>query len=668
MNGMSNVQGDPMVPFGLIPAPDHMNMSNPNDSRSSSMNRLEDNNSQDRRSVPAPVHQQHYNGSVAHSMAQNINPQLANYSMPTGQNGGMPMFNGPNSMGQSDWSQMFQQGGAQNTYVNHTSFPPNNGQTQTALKAGNNGNPPRPNGTPARSLFFANWGAPDAKQTYQRLSNAITNFFYPPDVIISDQSASMNLYFSADNIKDFLEKFTHFHRHFAILHIPTFDILNAYTGLLASMCCIGACYSDRVSADHVRDMMDFLKVALERDSRMLASLNDGSHREVTGRTKEDMEELQALILLHTLLNWNGTPQQRDGSRQVFSDIANLAHKTGLLRVSQEASLYSLLHQPNFVSSTFNPSSFDWVSWVEQEKRVRVMHMVFMMDAAMGLYFNARPHFDVFEVQLPLPADDAAWDAPDPTSCAEALGLYGSRAAKVRNPDGTQRAKQPELHLTVRALLSSYHIQSGSTNLVSKFIIIHALLAIIRRAQIEGSSAINSGSATPLSQNDWVLSTGQDTDGSNNVSASNSGRATPVEGVISPQTLKILRTALDKFKQNWDIDMVNQFPPSSTSPRRHGFSKDGIHFYWLANYMLQNNRPGDLSMTGDNRFMRVINLLKSVKTWVVSDGAARGEEYGSVNDIDKDFGVTDLTLTLAKLFKPLPVNAQSPTVSIKREIP
>jgi hypothetical protein len=116
MGNMPPVSADGMVPFGLIPAPDGMN-SIANDqnqiSRSSSINRIDDAN-RDRRSMTGSVmggstrpgsYEQSYNGDVSN----NINPQLANYSMPPAQNG-MPMFGGQNATQQSnlDWAQMFQ--------------------------------------------------------------------------------------------------------------------------------------------------------------------------------------------------------------------------------------------------------------------------------------------------------------------------------------------------------------------------------------------------------------------------------------------------------------------------------------------------------------------------------------------------------------------------------
>ena len=141
VNGMGNMTADGIVhPFGLIPASDGLsNIANDQAqlSRSSSINRLDD-ASRDRRGMPGSVmgastarggsFEQAYNGGdVTSGMNANLNPQLGNYSMPQSQNG-MQMFGGS---GSTDWSQMFQ-AGAQTTYGLNT-FPPNVGQTQTAI-------------------------------------------------------------------------------------------------------------------------------------------------------------------------------------------------------------------------------------------------------------------------------------------------------------------------------------------------------------------------------------------------------------------------------------------------------------------------------------------------------------------------------------------------------
>lgn len=672
MNGMSQMQGDGSIgPFGMVQMNDGMgNLANDQNqlSRSSSMSRMDDQQNRDRRSMTGGGSV--YGNDVQNSMASNINPQLANYSMPQGQNG-MPMFGGANQNQQmpTEWP-LFP--GAQDSYVN--SFPPPNqlGQAQqpVAMKPEpSNGDTERtsPSDQTDRSLFFSNWDSPSTTvhDPYQHLSTQILHFLCPPGT--STQTASLNAYLSPANTKDFLEKYTHFHVHFSFLHIPTFRIMDAYTGLLASMCCIGACYSDRLSPDQVRDMTNFLKVALERDTDLVSGGINADSKSAAAIDKVQLEKLQAITLLIILLTWNGTPAQREDGGRLFPHVAEAARQLGLVRVSSNPYLRSVLHQPDFSLQNVRPEyDFDWVTWVEQERRIRLMHMIYLTDVAWGLYFNATPQFDSLELHLPLPADDAAWEAHTPTECAEALHLYGSDAAKIRNPDGSQRSKQPELDLALRALFhESYQIHPGSTNLYGKFILIHGLLAQIRRAHDEGNLASFNGFSTPLSHNDWVFKPGSEPPSAAG-SANNSGRATPVSGLgqgISPQAYKGICTALDKFKSNWDMDMAIQFPPSVQNHRRYGFSRDGIHYFWLAKYIVKNTRPDDLHLPGDHRFMQVIQLIKSVKAWVMSDGAQRGEELGSMGQIDNDFGSHDLTLNMPSLFKPLPEVVDSPGMAV-----
>lgn len=682
MNGMGNMpSADGMVPFGLIPAQNGMENVRNDQSQLSRASSINQDGNRDGRSIAGSVmggstrpgsYEQQYNGDVSN----NINPQLANYSMPAAQNG-MPMFGGANAAPQSnmDWAQMFQ-AGAHNPYG--SSFLPNVGQTQTVMvKQDPNSDPARAGALPgtdsASSTLFPDWGVPPSSQhPYQQLSTHIVNFFVPQGTNINipnNPTTALSIFFQPDNIKDFLEKYTHFHVHFGILHIPTFRIMNAYVGLLAGMCCIGACYSDRVPSANVRVMIDYLRPALESSSRMFSSLSENMQSDPRhepqffGHKSQDLEELQAIVLCHVVSTWHGSPMQREKARRTFPMIARLARKAGLLRVPRDPSLYSILHQPNFSIANFNPANFDWASWIEQEKRIRVMYAIFLCDASLGLYFNTGPEFDALELQLPLPSDDAAWDAPSAATCGEALGLYGPRLAEQRNPDGTRKCKQPEIHLVLKALLhNSYQIQPGTTNLYGKFILIHALLAMLRRVQLDGSAALSNRSNTPLPQNDWMIPG----------SANNSGRATPVSAnsqLLDGPTMKTFMTALEKFKSNWDMDMASQHPPTANvNPRRYGFSRDGIHFYWLATYLLKDTTSGDLHMAPDQRFGKVIHILKSVRDWVISDAAQRGEEMGSVGEIDRDFGTGDLTLDMVQLFRPMHKVVESTEgVTVKTEM-
>ncbi|KAK3292303.1 fungal-specific transcription factor domain-containing protein [Chaetomium fimeti] len=680
INGMGNMSADGMVhPFGIIPTSDGMsNVANDQSqlSRSSSINRIADDANRDRRSMtasvmgastrPASFEQPYNGGEVANNMTANINPSLANYSMPQNQNG-MPMFGGSNS---TDWSQMFQ-AGAHSTYVN--TIPPNTGQgqMQTVTKPEPSHGSVRAAGIPGDhstdSSLFPSWGVPSSyPNTYHQLSSKILNFLQSsPAGANTATSSFLDFYFHSDNVRNFLENYTNFHAHISILHIPTFRAMETHVGLLAAMCCVGACYSDRIPANNIREVMDLLKAALEGSSRMFASLLQAGQPEAGyewtsfGNNKTDLEELQAIMLTQNLFTWHGTPVQRDKARRTFPLIASSARKAGLLRLATDGAMYSMVHQADFSLSNFPVSQFSWHAWVEQEKRIRTMYMIFLYDVALGLYFNTGPEFDPFEIRLPLPADDAAWDANDINECAQALGLQGPDAAKMRNPDGARRSNQPEARLVLKALLdTNYRIQPESTNLFGKFILIHALLAIMRRAQLEGGSAILNRSSTPVPAQSWFVGARS--------SPASSGRATPVDlgaNLLDAPTVKVLMTALDKFKNNWDHDMAAQFPPSpAVNPRRYGFTRDGIHFYWLATYLLKSTRTTDLQMAPDQRFAYVIHLLKSVKQWVLTDGASRGEELGSVGDIDASYGAKDVTLDMTQLFRPLSTVRKSPGFS------
>lgn len=542
--------------------------------------------------------------------------------------------------------------------------------TQTAIKQEPNAGPERavgiPGGSPSDSTLLPSWGVPSAfPNTYQQLSAKLVNFLQPLGGPASPTTDSLlTLVFQPDNVREFLANYTHFHTHFSILHIPTFRVMDAHPALLAGMCTIGACYSERVTPASVRRVIGLFDAALEASSRIYnAVLQDPRSTKYEyqsfGNDKADTEELQAIMLDQVLLTWHNPPPQRLRARSVFPRIASFVRKIGLLHVSHNPTLFSPIHQPDFSSQTFDASSFDWSSWVEQEKRIRIMYFVFLSDVCLGLYFNTGPEFDVFEVHLPLPSDDAAWDASSASECAEALGLHGPQLAKIRNPDGTQRCNQPELDLVLRALLdSSYQMQPGATNLYGKFILIHAILGMMRRVQLNGSAVLSTRSHTPLPQNTWFVGAQGGGDFANM-----NGRATPIlvdAGLIDRPTVKMFATALEKFKANWDHDMASQFPPTMpVHPRRYGFSRDGIHFYWLANYILKNTRAADLQMPPDQRFVHVMHMLKSVKNWVLSDSASRGEELGSVGEIEAGYAVDSLTLDMTELFRPSSRTANSP---------
>lgn len=679
-------------------------------------------NSQLAFNMPSGQSGQSYNqnhGFTAYSNGTNMQPNPTDHvsSLQNGQPGMQNSFLG-SSVGQAqglDWSQMFPSGAADNfmgpynpnmanaqvkqepqqqqSYNgNMAAASPMNPKQERSMNSANGalftgiypGNP----GVLNQGADFAMWnlGSVSTSDVFQQLSTQLYNFCFPANSGVSSLAQEMQKNLSADNIKHFLELFANFQGHFPVIHTPTFRITEAWEGLLLGMICIGAVYSERLSSSQVREMVELAKVTIERNSALFALVS----REQSGETpvgseiragRLELEQIQSLFMISVLCMWHGTPVQREKGRQQFPLLVTLAKRAGLTQPST-TSPFSVLHQPNVQAESFSAANFDWNSWAEQEERSRILYGIYLVDTAMVIYFNMAPKFDILEVRLPLPADDAAWDARNPMQCADALGLNGSTAARTINPEGSRRPKQPELHTALKALMnSSYDLQPGTTNLYSKFILVHALHVQLwsaqkQLAQENGQASLQSmgfpGSrdSTPLAQNDWITRN-VDSTGSGVQSANTSGRATPVESAApSPMVQQLLKTtsnAFDKWKKAWDEDIAIQYPPSSTSYRRFGFCRDGIHFYWLAKYMLKNYRPSDWQMAPDQRFTHVMHLLKSVKAWVVSDSAQRGEELGSVNDISKDYGVGDLTLDMAQLFAPINKQTDSPVQGVQTNI-
>ena len=599
-----------------------------------------------------------------------------------------------------EWPAMFQPG-AQDAYINQM-FSSNMVDQQQAVKSepGLMSNPfANPNDDHQEGMLNGVYGTAPSSATdggfesspawnldlqntdpLQNKTDRVISFCFPQgrDFSPAEQAETRSLKqcLTAENVKHFAELFLNFQGHWPILHMPTFNFLEAYDGLIVAMVCIGAVYSDRMSVQQVQALMRRAKVAVERNSHVFDDDGGERYRAVSGNL--NVEELQASIMLQLSSTWHGDPTQRKAARQEFGKFANLARRSGLMRPAEPGNpAYSSLHQVNQTPDHLPVVDWDWTAWVEQEKRSRLMYIMFLLDAALVIYFNCRPQFDPLEIRLPLPSDDAAWDAATAVDCADALGIHGP-AAQSKNITGSRRRKQPEMHQAMRALLHpTYDFQRRTTNVYSKFILIHGLQVQIwnvQRQLLQGNGMFGlhemgypgSGTSTPISQNDWIATDGS----SGHTSTSNSGQATPTDssGAQSPgthQLLKVTTHALQKWKKTWDEDMALQYPPVPSAYRRFGFCRDGVHFYWLARAFLRNNRASDWQAAPDSRFMQVISLLKKVRHWVASDNAHRGEEIGSVGDIDESYGVEDLTLDMKLLFKPINQQFDSPLSGIQR---
>lgn len=547
------------------------------------------------------------------------------------------VMGGAHHMG-DEWNQMFPAGGNE-SYMNPMfagyDQSQNDGKKEyEAHEGGSNGyyipsTSLGADGTLGSPLWNLNSVSDDS---FQIKANRLIDFCLPGGIQVSLQEQQNNLSIrsclTVDAINHFLDLFSTYQGRFPWLHLPTFNFTEAYDGLILVIICSGAVYSDRISQNLVRLLLLRVKYGIERTSKLL---NNTSTLPLT-MTSTDYEELLSIHMLYSLFVWHGFPEDRANAQGEIGRVHQLTRQFGMLTTTgpEDTSSYSYLH--NLApGERADPGRWNWLTWVEQEKRSRLMFSIFLVDAGMCIFFNARPNYSPSEIKLPLPCDDAAWEASNSEMCAQALGLCGPSLQSKLNITGSLRLKQLEMHHAMSALHSTVMaIQPRTTNVYAKYILIHALHVQIW--QIQRQRFGKGPAVSPVS----------------NFSSSQS------EDQVNLM-INSTETALSRWKQCWDQDLMLQYPPYNRidqSSHRIGFCRDGIQFYWLALASLPPNRAHDCMLPPHDRFKLVLSGLKKAREWSRTDHAQPYEELGSVACIDDSYVRETLESDMRKLFRPI----------------
>lgn len=476
---------------------------------------------------------------------------------------------------------------------------------------------------------------------------------------------------TAKNIKRYLQLFRdNWNEHWPTIHMPTFSTLDANNGLLLSMMCVGAIYSNEMGLEMERWLMVLIRQAVMRSFRTPQfAMGQSVEQSSFEYSSSTLEEIEALMLLQSMFIWHGNADHRQQAREDYKLLVAIARKcrlTGPVPYGQKG--YSMLHQSHQNQANIDLTKWDWQPWTQQEERSRVMLQIFLIDCALAMFFNQPPQILPNEIHIQLPCDDAAWDAVDAHSCMNALGMNGDDAQNLCNVSGSKRMSQPEFHLCIQLLFQSQsEFAPRTTNIYSKFLLIHALHAAIWNLQNQSLSApglggFGSGSlpSTPLSQHDWVSSAG-----SYNASNPSSGRASPTQAFpqANPQQVTAIKFALEKWKRAWESDIDLQYPPVGSPsamsgqhvPRRLGFCRDAVHYYWLAKQFLSSPRTFNWQAYSeqDQRMGFVMGVLKQIAAFVAKEGYRLGKELGSVAEIRPEYAVDMSKLNMRDLFVNLP---------------
>ena len=454
------------------------------------------------------------------------------------------------------------------------------------------------------------WTLPDSllSKTERLISFCQLDGSDDPDALV------LRRFLAPENVEEFYGHYLDFHAHWPFLNMASFDVARTYDGLVLAMICVGAVYSEHASIHEARAGLKYTKRILKTSEAFRLSQSPTvDMSQIQSREYKIAEQLQALALIDGVAPWHGDEELRNDAINCCGQYVHLARSIGLFAPSGPGSQsYSILHQPQ---STVHVSveDWDWAAWLRQERQIRLVMHLFVLDAALMIYFNKPASFDPTEVHLPLPADDAAYDAPTADGCAVALGLYGDVTSTETNVSGTRMRKQPDLDAVLHALHSTdpAELPPRSTNAFSKFILSHALLVQIhnvRRRIFLGASL--------------------DTD-------------------AALAYLRKIAAALIKWRKAWQRDLPIQYPP--TAPARSGFGRDAEPFFFIAKLLLHSSRADLLETAPSVRCQNVMQMLKGAKAWLAK--SAQGVGQGDV--VDANFGMDDLTWDMKLLFVPLP---------------
>lgn len=462
-------------------------------------------------------------------------------------------------------------------------------------------------------------------------------------------------YFSPENVRKFQKEFsTHFLAHFPLLHLPTFDVSTAADSLIMAIVCMGAVYTPGCEVGKVRSLMDRCLSYIERRETELLESSD-SNAPIEGYLSEMapsmIQEILASSLFHILMTWHGNNRQRDRARRTFSRVVELARIAKLFNpLGASSPGYSPLHQ---LTQT-DAAGWDWHSWVGQELRVRLMFAIHLLDCAFVIYFSTKPTLALLEVNLPLPANDEAWEAATAEECAFALGI---QPIPNRTPPPNCKSKQIGFREAIQQLLGAgQDFAPGSTNAYGKFILIHALHANIwiqqdRHYRLGTFAAAQNRPLFFRAPTDWRPA------GSHAPISNLPGvRRNSVSAPSGPnqkdymEFVKSTNLALEKWKVAWDADLAAQFPDPS---KRVGFCRDGLPFYWLAKIFMKHGANPEWRRGRDDEdtLAKVQKLLRKVNDFIQQD--SKGVDLqGAVAAIDDNYAMDELTFNMKLLFTPV----------------
>ncbi|KAI1075773.1 fungal-specific transcription factor domain-containing protein [Whalleya microplaca] len=234
--------------------------------------------------------------------------------------------------------------------------------------------------------------------------------------------------------------FTKFNSTYPLIHQTTFEPGRKEPLFVLSMILLGATYSDKDAHGLAVCIHDVIRPTIFSH----ASFNPNP----------DLWVLQTILLVECFGKSRAGPKQHDMSHLFHGMLINLIRRSDCQSVRPS--------RPSQVDKAGVDAEHNWRNWVEAEEKKRLALLCFMWDTQHAVLFCQSLCMSAFELRLPLPCNQALWEAP---TAADWTRISCSTAP------------EPMYLLALKSYIMHEAHQIPHMNGLSRVILFHGLMSI-----------------------------------------------------------------------------------------------------------------------------------------------------------------------------------------------
>lgn len=178
--------------------------------------------------------------------------------------------------------------------------------------------------------------------------------------------------------------FVHFHPRYPVIHRPTFVVSEAPVVLVLAMAALGA--------------------TLGVSSKLGDCLGEWTRRFLLLLTEYNPKHARADYWL-TAQALQGIFARLSGNSKLFDFIEQL--RGGLIDNAACVGYHQIEENADLTGKSVEEA---WKIWIAEEKKARIVWLIFEYDASATVFFNARPYIRLAKLRTKLPCDQELWEA------------------------------------------------------------------------------------------------------------------------------------------------------------------------------------------------------------------------------------------------------------------